>query len=103
MAALRRSQNITNVMVVQSEKRFRIGAFQTSALLTNVSGSVTWSSPMPSDSYKVDAACPSLSSMPAYNITNQTASGCTITFTSPSLLAIGTIVIVLGVSPAPAT
>lgn len=87
-------------MSVQSAKRFRIGAFQTIALLSNVTGTVKWSTPMPSADYKVDAACPALANMPAYTVTNQTAEGCTVTFTSPSLLAVGTIVIVLGVSPA---
>lgn len=87
-------------MGVQSAKRFRIGSFQTIALLSNVTGTVKWSTPMPSASYNVDATCPALATMPGYTVTNQTAEGCTVTFTSPSLLAVGTVVVVLGVSPA---
>ena len=82
------------------EKRFRIAGFITTSLLTNVSGTVTWSSPMPSDTYAVDATCPALASMPSYTISNRTASGCTVTFTAPVTLAIGTLVVVVGVSPA---
>ena len=54
---------------------------------------------MPSASYNVDAGM-SIANMPAYTVTNQTAAGCTVTFNAPILLAAGTIVIVLAVSPA---
>ncbi len=104
MAWMRMQLAETNTIAVaantQQPKRFRVAAFQTTALLTNVSGTVSWSTPLPSDSYKVDAACPALATMPNYTITNQTATGCTITFTSPVLLAVGTTVIVIAVAPA---
>jgi hypothetical protein len=92
-----------NVMGAESAKRFRIGSFQTPlvSLGGQVSGSVKWSSPMPSDSYKIDATCPAMgNTVWSYTITNQTAAGCTVNFTAPVLLSLGTIVIVLAVSPA---
>lgn len=92
-----------DTMAQESAKRFRIGAFQTPlvSLGGTVSGSVKWSSPMPSDTYKVDATCPAMgNTVWSYTITNQTAAGCTVNFTAPVLLSLGTIVIVLAVSPA---
>lgn len=90
-------------MSLQSSKRFRIAVFVTplSIFGSQISQTVRWSSPMLTAEYKVDASC---SAMPnqgwTYKITNQTAEGCTVTFSAPVLLAAGTIVVVLAVSPA---
>lgn len=100
--AIRTKQATTSTMVTEQAKRFRVGIFVTPLTILGgqVQGSVVWSTPMPSESYKVDAACSAMSTMPSYTITNQTQTGCTVTFTAPLLLAAGTVVIVLAVSPA---
>lgn len=88
-------------MAQESAKRFRIAVFVTPLTLLGspVVGAVKWSSPMPADSYKVDAGCSIQGTSLAYTISNQTAAGCTVTFAAPVLLAAGTIVVVLAVSP----
>ena len=86
-----------------ANKRFRVGIFTTPLVQLGgqVSGTVTWSAPMPTAAYNVDAAC---SAMPAtrwpFTTSAQTVDGVTITFTSPILLPLGTTVVVLAVSPA---
>jgi len=97
--------NAANAMSLDSAKRFRIAVFVTplTILGAQVTGSVKWSSPMPSATYKVDAGMSIQGTALTYSITNQTADGCTVTFTAPILLAAGTIVVVLAISPAPAT
>jgi uncharacterized membrane protein len=86
-----------------SQKRFRIAATQTAILLgagASTSVSVVWSTPMPTDTYKVDVAVSALLGQPVSNIqvTSQTAAGCTVSFTVPALLALGTAVTLLAVS-----
>jgi hypothetical protein len=87
-----------------STKRFRLGAFTTSSLITlggQVTGSVTWSTPMPSEVYNIDVAV-ALNNMasPVATITNQAATGCTVSFTAPVAIGLGVTVIVFGVAPA---
>ncbi len=100
--AIRTKQSVTSTMVTQQAKRFRVGVFVTPLTILGgqVTGSVVWSTPMPTAEYNVDAACSAMSTMPSYTITNQTQNGCTVTFTAPLLLAAGTVVMVLAVSPA---
>lgn len=98
----------TNVAVAAGQtqaKRFRLGAFSTTSLISlggTVTGSVTWSTPMPSEVYNVDVAV-AVANMasPVATVTNQTAAGCTVSFPVPISLALGTTVIVFGVAPAP--
>lgn len=103
MAALNRETAAVSVMTLQTSKRFRIAVFVTplTVLGSPVAQTVKWSTPMPSAAYNVDAACSGMpSSNWTYVVSNQTAEGCTITFTAPVLLAAGTVVMVLAVSPA---
>lgn len=92
-----------DTMAQQSAKRFRIGVASVPLTLLGSPITVTykWSEPLPTDSYRVDASC---SAMPGtqwpYTITNQTAAGCTVTFSAPILIAAGSIVVVIAVSPA---
>lgn len=95
-----------NTMALQSAKRYRCAVFVTplTILGSPISQAVKWSSPMPSDSYSVDASCSAIPGTSlTYTITNQTAAGCTVTFNAPVLLAAGTIVMVIAVAPAPTT
>jgi hypothetical protein len=96
---------VNNTAGTQAAKRFRIGAFTTTSLISlggTVTGTVTWSSPMPSEVYNVDVAV-AVANMasPVANVSNQTAAGCTVSFTAPVGIALGTTVIVFGVAPAP--
>lgn len=93
-----------NVQGTQVAKRFRLAAFQTSSLISlggTVTGTVVWSTPMPSEVYNVDVAV-ALNNMtsPIATISNQTAAGCTVSFTAPVAIALGVTVVVLGVAPA---
>jgi hypothetical protein len=110
-ALSRRVSSVSNVadaasvMNQESAKRFRVAVFTTplTVLGSPVTKAVKWSSPMPSSTYKVDAGCSIDNTALSYTITNQTAEGCTVTFNAPVLLAAGTVVIVLAISPAPAS
>ena len=103
MAALKRETETVSVMTIQTSKRFRIAVFVTPLTVLGgpVAQAVKWSTPMPSATYSVDAACSGMpSSNWTYVISNQTAEGCTVTFSAPVLLAAGTVVMVLAVAPA---
>lgn len=87
-------------------KRFRIAVFVTPLVVLGgqVSAAIKWSTPMPSDVYNVDAACSAMNTSGMVpTVTNQTKDGCTVSFVAPFVLAAGTVVVVLGVSPAPIT
>ena len=86
-----------------SAKRFRLGSFALVAAVgagSSASGSVTWTSPMTTDDYKVDVTVSALAGAPVGNISvsAQTVNGCTVTFTVPSLVALGATVVVLAIS-----
>lgn len=94
---------VANAGVTQAAKRFRIGMFSTPLVTLGgaVSGSVLWSSPMPSASYNVDAACAAMGNIQwTFTTSNQTAAGVTVNFSAPVALALGTLVTVVAVSPA---
>jgi hypothetical protein len=102
---LERKLGITNAAVEGSvtlaAKRFRIAVKVLGLSLAGVPVvfDVQWSSPMPTAVYNVDVACSALLGMPTVVVTNQTKSGCTITFT-PSAVVTNATVIALGISPA---
>lgn len=84
-------------------KRIRIGSSQTLALVgagSTATVTVTWSTPMPADTYTVDVTVSALAGAPVSNIQtpSMNAAGCTVTFVVPSLIALGTTVIVQAVS-----
>lgn len=99
-------QTVTNAVVAdgaQPAKRFRIGVFITGGLISGggtVTGTVTWSSPMPSDVYNVDVACSAVTGQLTSTVTSQTATGCTVSFVAPLTILGGATCIVLGVAPA---
>lgn len=83
-------------------KRFRIAVFTTALVLGGglVTANLTWSSPMASEVYNVDVGCSGILGGITATISNQTAEGCTVSFTAPGGLSIGTVCVVLGVAPA---
>lgn len=92
-----------------SAKRFRVGVVTIPLTLlgATVTATVKWSSPMTDqfgnvvDSYNVDASCSAIPTTPmAFSVSNQTSDGVTVTFQAPQLLAAGTVVMILGISPA---
>jgi hypothetical protein len=89
--------------MTSSPKRFRIGIFTVPLTVAGAvaSGTVKWSTPMPTKTYAVDAACSAFPNQPLVPaISQQAEDGCTVSFTTPVLLAAGTIVVVLAVSSA---
>lgn len=82
-----------------ADKRFRIAVKTVGlSLLTPVSVDMVWSTPLPSATYKVDVNCSALVGMPVVTIANQSAAGCTVTFT-PSVIATNAVVIALAIAP----
>lgn len=81
-------------------KRFRIAVKVLGLSLANVAAQfdVQWSSPLATSTYNVDVACSALLGMPTVTVTNQTTTGCTITFT-PTLVVTNATVVALAVSP----
>lgn len=94
---------VSSMAYAQQSRRFRLAAVTTLALVSaggTVSVNVAFSSPMPTSDYKVDVAVPALAgAVSNIAVTNPTLTGCTVTFTIPSSLALGATVIVLAISP----
>jgi hypothetical protein len=108
--ATQRAQAVANAGIQTSAKRFRIGIFSVPLTLlgAQVTGSVTWSSPITNaagnetDRYSVDASCSAFQGMAVNPVfSNQTSTGVTVSFVAPITLAVGTMVVVLAVAPAP--
>lgn len=85
-----------------ADKRFRIGVRTvTLSILGSTNVDFVWSSPLPSATYKVDVDCSALVGMPAVTITNQTATGCRVSFAA-GLLSASVTVVALAIAPATA-
>jgi hypothetical protein len=94
---------VSGVAFAQQEKRYRLAASNTALLVgagSTATVSVSWTAPFASADYKVDVAVAALLGQPVTNIavTNRTTDGCTVSFTVPALLALGTAVTVLAIS-----
>lgn len=93
------AQTASAMAAASTDKRFRIAVKNVGlSLIGVVNVDLVWSSPLPSATYKVDVNCSALIGMPTVTVTNQTAAGCTISF-SPGLAVTNATVIALAIAP----
>jgi hypothetical protein len=95
------TSKVATTGITLAAKRFRVAVKVLGKVKAgdSVALDVVWSAPMPSDVYNVDVACSALRGIPSVAVSAQTAEGCTISFTAPSVADDAT-VIALGISPA---
>lgn len=99
-------QDVTRAVSVAADdptRRFRVGVFLVPAQVeigTPIVSDVAWSSPMPSDTYKVDLACsaPGMKG-PAVTVTRKADYGCTVSFVAPVVVPAGTVCVAIAIAP----
>lgn len=104
VAKLESKASVTSTIAfAQQEKRYRLAMASMVSLITlggTATVSVVFSSPFATTDYKVDVTVATTSGQAVSNIvvSNKTVNGCTVAFTTPVALAIGTTVGVLAIS-----